>query len=452
MNTQKFFIEHALYPAMEHLKGNHIRSYFRELCESARLTPQGLRDLQRERLGKLLTACVASVPAYQGLGITQAAIDQDPFAVLAGIPLLSKREFQKDPERYVNQDFDPALRIVNRTGGSTGEPLKFYMDRFDVEHYEAARWRGLSWWGITFGSRSVMIWGNPIELSQKDQRQAKFKDQVLKNRTILSAYDLTSEKMDEYIAFLNRYQPEYLYGYATALYTFASLVLPRREQLHLKHLKAVVSTSETLHDYQRKAIEEAFSCPVVNEYGARDAGILAYQCPCGQMHITAENVILEVLNPETLEPAKPGESGLVVTTDLNNFAMPRLRYLLGDTATLGETRTCPQGISLPVIAHLDGREDAIFKLPDGKLVHGNFINQLSRKYQTLAQFQLVQHDPTHADLKVVLKEGAGQQELEPFAKDVASFLPGVTVAPTAVDAIPVSASGKFRYSIREFPL
>ena len=97
MNTQKFFIEHALYPAMEHLKGNHIRSYFRELCESARLTPQGLRDLQKERLGKLLTACVASVPAYQGLGITQAAIDQDPFAVLAGIPLLSKREFQKDP-------------------------------------------------------------------------------------------------------------------------------------------------------------------------------------------------------------------------------------------------------------------------------------------------------------------------------------------------------------------
>ena len=142
----------------------------------------------------------------------------------------------------------------------------------------------------------------------------------------------------------------------------------------------------------------------------------------------------------------------MVTTDLNNFAMPRLRYLLGDTATLGETRTCPQGISLPVIAHLDGREDAIFKLPDGKLVHGNFINQLSRKYQTLAQFQLVQHDPTHADLKVVLKEGAGHQELEPFTKDVASFLPGVTVAPTVVDAIPVSASGKFRYSIREFPL
>lgn len=452
MNTQKFFIEHALYPAMERLKGNRIRSYFQELQESARLSPQALRDLQKERLCKLLTASIASVPAYQKLGITQAEIDNDPFAVLAGIPLLSKREFQKNPDLYLNQNFDPARRIVNRTGGSTGEPLKFYMDRYDVEHYEAARWRGLSWWGITFGSRSVMIWGNPIELSQKDQRKARFKDQVLKNRTILSAYDLTGEKMEEYIAFLNRYQPEYLYGYATALYTFASLVLPRREQLHLKHLKAVVSTSETLHDYQRKTIEAAFSCPVVNEYGARDAGILAYQCPCGQMHITAENVILEVLNPETLAPAQPGESGLVATTDLNNFAMPRLRYLLGDTATLGGISPCSQGVSLPVIAHLDGREDAIFKLPSGKLVHGNFINQLSRKYQTLAQFQLVQHDLTHGTLKVVLKEGAGQEEVAAFSKDVASFLPGVAVAPAVVDEIPVSASGKFRYAIREFAL
>ena len=69
MNTQKFFIEYALYPAMERLKGNHIRPYFQELRESARLSPQALRDLQRERLCKLLTACAASVPAYQNLGI-----------------------------------------------------------------------------------------------------------------------------------------------------------------------------------------------------------------------------------------------------------------------------------------------------------------------------------------------------------------------------------------------
>ena len=452
MNPQKFFIEHALYPAMERLKGNRIRTYFQELCASAQLSPKELQQLQRHRLQTLLNVCIASVPAYKGLGITQEEIDADPFAALQKIPLLSKREFQKDPDRYLNLDFDPAARIANRTGGSTGEPLKFYMDRYSVEHYEAARWRGLSWWGITFGSRSVMIWGNPIELSTKDQRSAKFKDQVLKNRTVLSAYDLTSEKLDEYIAFLNRYQPEYLYGYATALYTFASLLLPRREKLHLRHLKAVVSTSETLHDYQRKAIEAALSCPVVNEYGARDAGILAYQCPCGQMHITAENVILEVLNPETFAPAAPGESGLVVTTDLNNLAMPRLRYLLGDTATLGQESRCCRGITLPVIAHLDGREDAIFKLPSGKLVHGNFINQLSRKCQNLAQFQLVQTDLTHAQLKLVLKDPIQRQEVDAFTQDVSSFLPGVTVEPQVVDAIAVSASGKFRYAIRSFAL
>lgn len=452
MFIHKTLIEKLLYPAMEIRKGNQVRTYLKELEESQHAPHARLRAIQEERLKTLLKACIAGVPAYQTLGITMEDIERDPWTVFGMIPILRKSEFQKNPQLYSNNQYDPSQWIANSTGGSTGQPLKFYMDRYAVEHYEAARWRGLSWYGITFGSRSVMIWGNPIELSRDQQRLARWKDRYLKNRTILSAYHMTEQKAAEYVKFLNRYQPEYLYGYATALDTFANVLAPVRERLRLRHLKAVVSTSETLYPQQRQRIGDTFGCQVVNEYGARDAGILAYECPCGHLHMSAENVILEVVDPITMEPVEPGQSGLVVTTDLNNLAMPRLRYLLGDTITLSMDVSCPCGVTLPMIQSIDGREDAIFQLPDGKLVHGNFVNQLSRKYRTILQFQLVQTDPAHAELRLVLQDDHAQQEVEPFRQDVATFLPEICVTAAVVHQIETSASGKIRYSIRQFEL
>lgn len=450
MSVNKFFIEKLLYPAMEHGKGNRIRTYLREMKQTQYADSEALHTLRETRLKQLLRACATGVPAYQRLGITDEDIEKDPWAVFRAIPILKKSAFQNEPQRFLNTQYDRARLIPNVTGGSTGEPVKFFMDRYTVEHYEAARWRGLSWWGITPGSRSVMIWGNPIELSQEQQRSARWKDRLLKNRTVISAYDLTEEEVTQYVRFLNHYQPEYLYGYASALETFAHLLRPIREKLHLKHLKVVVSTSETLDDSRRQSICDTFGCPVLNEYGARDAGILGYECRCGHLHIMAENCILEVVDPVTLEPVAPGESGLVVTTDLNNLAMPRLRYLLGDTATLSPAAGCPCGVTLPTIQSLDGREDAIFELPDGKLVHGNFVNQLSRKYQTIRQFQLIQTSVAHAELRVVMSEQGLLEEVETFRRDVAGFMPGVEVQAIVVPHIEPSKSGKFRYSIRQF--
>lgn len=450
MSVNKFLIEKLLYPAMEYGKGNRIRAYLREMKQTQYASLETLHILRETRLKQLLHAYVAGVPAYQNLGITDEDIEKDPWAVFRAIPILKKSAFQNDPQRFLNTKYDRSRLILNVTGGSTGEPVKFFMDRYTVEHYEAARWRGLSWWGITPGSRSVMIWGNPIELSQEQQHSARWKDHLLKNRTILSAYDLTEENVTQYVRFLNRYQPEYLYGYASALETFARLMEPSREKLRLKHLKAVVSTSETLSDFRRQSIGDTFACPVLNEYGARDAGILGYECRCGHLHITAENCILEVVDPVTLEPAAPGQSGLVVTTDLNNLAMPRLRYLLGDTATLSPKAECLCGVTLPTIQSLDGREDAIFELPDGKLVHGNFVNQLSRKYHTIRQFQLIQTSVDRAELRVVICEQGMPKEVEAFRRDVAGFMPGVEVKAVVVPRIEPSKSGKFRYSIRQF--
>ena len=445
MDFVKFGIEHIVYPLMEKKNGNKIRAYTKELQKTQSLTREDLHALQTEKLKKLLACCKENVPAYADIELCD-----DPWETLSKIPPLMKKEFQKKTDAHINTAFPKEKLIPNTTGGSTGEPTRFYMDRFDVEHYEAARWRGLSWWGITQGSRSILVWGNPLELNANQQKSYRRKEKWLKNRQFIPAYELSPEKVQEYVRFIDSYRPEYLYGYATSLYSLASMMQTAGIAPKCR-LKAVLSTSETLHPYQRELIEKVFGCAVINEYGARDAGILAYACPEGHLHITSENAIIELVDPKTYQPVKTGESGLVVVTDLNNFAQPRLRYVLGDMATARVETECKCGVTLPMLECVDGREDDMLVRGDGTLIHGHAISHLTRKRNTIVKFKIVQTSREEASL-VVMQSTDDASEFEAFVSDVREMLSGVEVTAERVDDIPPEKSGKTRYAIRKFSL
>ena len=447
MALHKFLIEHAIWPAMEKRKGNKIREIQRALEKSQY---EDVAALQRERLTELLLHCKAHVPAYESVLPDEDTIRQDPYAALRCVQPLAKRTFQTEAEAHLADNVPQSARIANCTGGSTGEPVRFFMTRAQVESYEAARWRGLGWYGITQGSRSVMLWGSPIELSQQAQLKNRIKESLLKNRQILSAYHLSEQELAKQVAFLNRYKPEYLYGYASILTAFAQMM--ERRGLSLKiTLKAVVSTSETLEPWQEQLLGRVFRCRVANEYGARDAGILAYRCPEGCMHITAENCVIEVLSPKTHEPLEKGESGVLAVTDLHNFVQPRLRYLLGDVAGIsGEACRC--GRTLPLLTHVEGREDDLLLGHDGVLVHGNIIGQLLRPVPGVGAFQFRQKSQHEARLLLVRQTPDAVIDEASILAQLKKVLPDTVVAIEYVDEIAPTASGKLRYAIRECPL
>ncbi|WP_353095570.1 phenylacetate--CoA ligase family protein [Tissierella praeacuta] len=450
MDMVKPFIEKILYPVMEKKNGNRIRENIEELLKSEKLDSTRLKKLQEDKLRKLLMECIENIPAYKKYDYLLDEIKSDVKSAFLKFPVLNKVDFRNNSEDFLNSTIPRSKLIPNITGGSTSEPVKFFMDRHTVEYYEAARWRGLSWWGITPGSRSIMLWGNPLELNQTQQRKYRMKERWLKNRIIIPAYSLKPEYMGEYMDIMVKFKPEYLYGYASALYAFASLMIQQKLELPLK-LKAVISTSETLHDFQREVIEKAFKCPVVNEYGARDGGILAYQCPCGNMHISAENAILEVVEPKTFKPLPSGESGILLVTDLNNFSMPRLRYQIGDRAIVSD-KNCECGIGLPILEKIDGREDDMFVTADGGLIHGHIFNHISRSIDAIQKFQIIQYSPLHAELKIIKREGYDGKEIDKFISGVKELLPKATIDVEFVDDIPVTASGKYRYAIRKFEI
>ncbi|MBE6032268.1 MAG: phenylacetate--CoA ligase family protein [Clostridiales bacterium] len=450
MNANKILIEKLLFPAMETMKGNHIRDDLRELQSSQGMRPAHMETLQREKLGELLLYCVHQVPAYKDLQHLIPEIQADPFEAIKKFPILRKREFQENSMNWLADGKDPGELIPNKTGGSTGEPVTFYMDRHAVEYYEAARWRGLSWWGITPGSPSIMLWGNPRETGKVQEKKYQLKERFLKNRILFSAHDLDPEKAGDLARAIQKFKPEYLYGYASALYTMAQLLQEKGLRLRCG-IKAVVSTAETLQEEWIPVIESSFCAPVVNEYGARDAGIIAYQCPDGGMHISAENVYVEVVDLETGEPVPPGTRGALVVTDLNNFSMPRLRWRLGDLGAIATDR-CVCGRALPLLESLDGREDSVLIRTDGAFVHGSTFGIASRDLSTVRQFQVVQKSPEEVVIKLVQvgTEEEKRADQVSFASHTEKKMPGTRVRIEVMDEIPPSASGKFRRVIREF--
>ena len=447
MDMIKPFVGVFVYPLMRLGKGNQIKKYLKQLKASESLPSSELAAMQKDKLNRLVDLCVKKVPAYQ---MEKDADDGSLPARWKTIQPLARDVFRAHPENYLVKDIQKEMLIPASTGGSTDAPVKFFIDRPTVEHYEAARWRGLSWWGIKPNSRSVMLWSSPAEMTAEAQKSYRRKEKWLKNRMILPAHDLSEENLSEHIGFLNRYRPEYIYGFPSALYAFALLIERTGLKLSFK-LKIILSTAETLFDFQREVISDAFGCPVVNEYGAKDAGILAYECPEGGLHISCENTLIEVLNPDTLKPVPVGDKGIVATTDLNNFSMPRLRYLVGDVVSLS-AKSCPCGRTLPLLEGVEGRLVDMLVAQGGRYVHANTLVRLAKANPSIASFQITQHTPDKATLAVVSKPGASENDLDIFAERARGFLPGVDITLRVVEKIPPVASGKHRYAVREFPL
>jgi phenylacetate-CoA ligase len=450
MDLNAAAIKNIIFPMLKYAKNNNTLEYLTNLNKTQFLPTDEIINIQKEKLRKLLLHCVENIPAYQSYKEIIPRIEKEPMEALSYFPILTKQQVNESQDFFIFPDIDKSSLIANRSGGSTGQPVRFFIDRPTSENSEAARWRALSWWDISIGDKCLMVWGNPLELNNHQKLIYNMKERFLKNIIFVSAYSLNPKSIHNYARTINTAKPKYFYGYASALHLLAQLVI--KNNIQIKHRpKVIVSTAETLYDFQREMIEKAFGCRVINEYGARDAGIIAYECGNGKMHISAENMIVEIVDIETKKPLKPGESGLVIITDLNNYSMPRLRYQLGDIATLSDS-ICGCGINLPLIENVEGREDDIFVSADGNYVHAVYFCNLARSYPSIKQFQIIHKTRHDLLLKIIKNDPFIESEIMSYIKEIYKVMGRINIDIEYVDAIKPAASGKIRYSKREFPL
>lgn len=430
-----------------------VEHYYTTLNTTQWLAPSSIRELQDEKLRRLVRHAYRSVPYYRGR-MQELKLRPEDIQTrddLHKLPLLTK----DDVRRHIHFDMmqegvshADILRIS--TSGSTGEPFICYADRAQLEFRWAATLRSQEWTGYRFGDPTVRLWHQTLGMS-KSQAAKEIADAKLSNRTFVPVFEMSESKLEEMIRLLERTRPVLIDGYAEA-FDFLAQYIQARGGLSFRP-KALMSSAQTLPHKSREIIESAFGCKVYDKYGSREFSGIAYESDSHEGHlVVAEGYIVELLVDG--RPAAPGEVGEVVITDLNNRCMPFIRYRIGDLAEAMSDAPSSCGRGLPRIGDIQGRVQSIIQGTEGRFVPGTFFAHALKEYDyAIKRFQVVQDQPGAIRFRLVKGSRYSDETLDEVKAIIRQYL-GETLRIDVefVDGIEMVRTGKRLASVSRLPI
>jgi phenylacetate-CoA ligase len=437
-------VSRALFPAHERLKG-HTSAPVRRALEASQWWPrERLEAVRLERLRTLLGNAGAHVPYYRDLfrhtGFDPRAVRS--LSDLAALPFLTKADIRANSDALKSARASGLARF--NTGGSSGEPLVFFIGKERVSHDVAAKWRATRWWGVDIGDPEIVVWGSPIELQTQDRLRA-LRDALLRTE-LLPAFEMSEKKLDRFLGRIRVRRPRMLFGYPSALAYIASHAERRGVDMTDIGIAVAFVTSERLYPHQRETIERAFACRVANGYGGRDAGFIAHECPAGSLHITAEDLVVETVDGDG-RPTGPGTPGEIVVTHLATGDYPFIRYRTGDIGVLDD-KPCACGRTLPVLREVQGRTTDFVVAEDGTVMHGLALIYILRDLAGLRSFKIVQESRSRIRVLLVPEPGFDLRLLDEIKAGFRARLgPQVEVHTELLPELQAERSGKFRYVV-----
>jgi phenylacetate-CoA ligase len=321
-------------------------------------------------------------------------------------------------------------------------PLHFDLNADSNDRRTAAWHRGYTWAGATPGTKQLYLWGVALGNPPRWKRWKNALFNRLYRRLVLNSFELSEERVPDFLRRLNRYRPDVIVAYTNPLYVFARALAER--SLTPFSPKALVGGAEKLDDFQRVLIEKVFRAPVFETYGSREFMLIGAECDRHEgLHLTMENLLVEVLD-DGGRPTPAGEEGNIVITDLYNCGMPFVRYANGDRALAG-WGSCSCGRGLPLLRQIVGRRLDVLQTPDGRQIPGEFFPHLMKDFGAVARFQVVQETPDHLQLRVVLKGAWGETDRRMLDGEIRKVLgPAVRFDLVPVNDIPLTPAGKLR--------
>ncbi|MFH1371536.1 MAG: hypothetical protein ABII09_09670 [Planctomycetota bacterium] len=446
-------LSRRLFSTIQRSLGADIEKRLHELQDSQWLSHSELQQMQWRKLTKLLHNAYKNVPYYrrtwQEAGIHPSDIRSwDDFKK---VPFLTKGQVRENHSEMLSKEIKRMSLHHDSTGGSSGTPLRFVRPQDTKAWFWAAQYRGYGWFGIQLDDRQGRFYGMPFGLVSG--YKARMIDWVM-NRRRISAFDMRDEQMRAFAQQMNRFRPVYLNGYAMAIGRFAEFM--SREKNRARYtwipLKGVVSTSEVLTPTYKRLIEEVFECPVINEYGAAEIGLVAITCPKGGFHVVCENVYLETIPAIDVELPPNVSSGPVeiVITDLHNYAMPFIRYKVGDLlkAAPDERLKCDCGRGSLLIGSVIGRDNSLVVTPEGKVLSGMVFDYLARyslmKESGIRQFVARQDALDRITYYIVKDDHFSDSTLKYLSDTTRQYLgPSIIIDMKFVSQIPLTNKGKF---------
>lgn len=438
-------VRRVILPLHERLCGRDTLGYARDLEVTQWWPADRLRELQTHKLRALLTSAARHSSFFRER-ISKARFDPARATLddLHRIAPLTKSDIRQNLDCLAWPAVPGGLHRAS-TGGSTGAPISFYMDRARQAADQAARIRSRRWFGVEPGDRELYLWGSPVELTAQD-RAKTFRDRLMNHR-LLNAFEMTTERIRDYVEKLSRFNPVHLFGYPSSLSRLVATARASARHPAAPALRAVFVTGEWLDPADRAAIAEWFRVPVANGYGAREAGFIAHECPQSRLHVTDESLIVELIDASG-QPVADGEPGEVIVTHLDNLGMPLIRYRTGDIARR-DAEPCPCGRQLSALQQVEGRRTDQLLRKDGGHAHALSVIYVLRETPGIREFKVIQRAGLDLDVALVPDREFDRVDQTSLANRIGRQLGGVDVRLRLVDQIAPEKSGKFRYVVSE---
>jgi phenylacetate-CoA ligase len=412
----------------------------RDFLDLLRQTPyrgtDWMRDYQNGLLEALLGHARDQVPFYRDrLGAVFSPDGQFNRGLWLDVPILTRRAAQQvGSDLYAREaPMESGEWSEQQTSGSTGMPFRHRRSQLAgfvnmcVRHRDYERHR-LNLDGVVASIQSVS------DAEDDANRRWNFY-----GKGPLLRFPVRSS-VEQQFAWLQSVRAPYLRIFPSLLHALAEYA-SRLPSLGLS-FEAILTYGENLTSETRQIAQETFGGRIIHSYGATETGRLAAECAiCGRYHVPAEVVLVEVLRDDGM-PATPGEIGRVVATPLYNFAMPLIRYEIGDLAEVGESDGCEW--RLPTLNRVLGRTRNLFTLPDGSRVWPDTRAREMLRYVGFVQLQVVQTAVDEIEVRYVADGSERAPDdigLQDYFRSV--LHPSLRVRTKAVDQIPRSPSGKF---------
>lgn len=438
------------------VKERFTKDYYTYLEEYKTLWLADLETIQKyqeDKLRALLLESYQYAPFYKNrflnLGISEKEIEKDPFGVLKKLPLLSKEDRKSKVEEIVNTNPDRKTTSIGHTSGTSGSPTINYLDAESTARAFALWSRFHHFINIKWKDKSVRFSGRLIVKPNRKKKPFWIYSSVEK-QLFMSAYHLSDKNLPIYIEKLNKFQPEFIDGYPSAIYILAKYINAHKILLSFK-AKAISTTAETLYDYQRVEIEKAFNTKVYNQYASSEGSPFITECINGSLHINLDSGVFEFLNNED-EACKPGEIGRMVVTSFRNDKTPLIRYDILDTVLLpkGE-KTCNCGCKMPLVEKIIGREDDVLWTEEK-----GYVGRMDTAYKGvvgIVQSQIIQKTKTDFIVNQIVDADYTETINSLFIKNLKDRLgENINITINIVDDIPLGANGKFDAVKREFQI
>jgi phenylacetate-CoA ligase len=428
-------------PASDLLQGLNISENLAFLLESQYWTKDRLLTYQEEKLLKLINHVYENVPFYSEWFRTRHLKPADIKHTddLNFLPVLSKDEIRQNPERFIAKKGDSKKPVRIYSSGSTGEPFEYFVSRNAFSLKYAAALRGWSWMGYRLGDHYA-------KLSQ-NRRSSKIKrlQDLANNSSHVYIPDLSNHSLQNIIKILEKDKPLFLRCYPDPLLFIAKVL--RDNNKTFTGIRAINTTGNILTTDARKIIEAQFGCPVFDSYSCEGAALF-YEAPNHDAYLgSMEYAITEVLD-NNLKDVGSGETGMHVTTDLHNFAMPMIRYNTQDLVEKSVSESS-SGIPLYPLNKIIGRDNDVLITPTGNLLIVHLFTIYFEYFPSIRQFQIEQNFSHEFIFRLVVDDKFTTEVRNQIFDYWQNFLGrNVKLAIEISDSIPVLFSGKRRFLIR----